>query len=124
MQPRCPPIDPPAAARDGAALAVHQAVSDRCRENDNVQVRRHAALFADVIAGGERPAAGAGHHQHAHLGIGRGHRRDDLVDQRLARGVVPFRPVQRDGGDAVVHFVKQELVAHVSVCMVRARGRG
>ena len=39
-------IDPPAAERDAAALAVHQAVSDRYRENYNVQVRRHEALYA------------------------------------------------------------------------------
>jgi non-heme Fe2+,alpha-ketoglutarate-dependent halogenase len=43
-------IDPPAAERDPAALAVHQQVSDRYRENYNEQVRRHAQQFA--TAGG------------------------------------------------------------------------
>jgi hypothetical protein len=38
-------IDPPVAERDAAALAVHQQVSDRYRENYNIQVRRHAQLF-------------------------------------------------------------------------------
>ena len=38
-------IDPPAAERDAAALAVHQEVSDRYRANYNVQVRRHAEQF-------------------------------------------------------------------------------
>ena len=36
-------IDPPAAERDAAALAVHQRVSDRYRENYQVQVKRHEA---------------------------------------------------------------------------------
>ena len=39
-------IDPPAAERDAAALAVHQEVSDRYRANYNVQVKRHAEQFA------------------------------------------------------------------------------
>ncbi len=38
-------IDPPSAERDEAALAVHQAVSDRYRANYRVQVDRHAAQF-------------------------------------------------------------------------------
>lgn len=38
-------IDPPAAERDAAALAVHQEVSDRYRANYNLQVERHAAQF-------------------------------------------------------------------------------
>ena len=43
-------IDPPAAERDPAALALHQEVSDRYRANYNVQVQRHAERFA--MAGG------------------------------------------------------------------------
>ena len=39
-------VEPPAAERDAAALAVHQAVSDAYRANYNVQVERHAAAFA------------------------------------------------------------------------------
>jgi hypothetical protein len=39
-------IDPPAAERDAAALAVHQAVSDRYRANYNEQVKCHAERFA------------------------------------------------------------------------------
>jgi hypothetical protein len=39
-------IDPPAAERDAAALAVHQQVSDRYRANYNVQVQRHAERYA------------------------------------------------------------------------------
>jgi hypothetical protein len=39
-------IDPPAAERDAAALATHQAVSDAYRANYNEQVKRHAAHFA------------------------------------------------------------------------------
>ena len=39
-------IDPPAAERDAAALATHQAVSDRYRENYNIQVTRHEERFA------------------------------------------------------------------------------
>ena len=38
-------IDPPAAERDAAALAVHQEVSDRYRANYNEQVKRHAQQF-------------------------------------------------------------------------------
>ena len=38
-------IDPPAAERDAAALAMHQQVSDRYRANYNVQVKRHAEQF-------------------------------------------------------------------------------
>jgi dipeptidase len=39
-------VAPPAAERDAAALAVHQEVSDRYRENYKVQVARHAERFA------------------------------------------------------------------------------
>ena len=39
-------IDPPAAERDAAALAVHQLVSERYRANYKVQVERHAQRFA------------------------------------------------------------------------------
>jgi non-haem Fe2+, alpha-ketoglutarate-dependent halogenase len=39
-------IDPPVAERDAAALAVHQAVSDRYRENYGIQVERHERAFA------------------------------------------------------------------------------
>jgi len=39
-------IDPPKAERDAAALAVHQQVSDRYRENYQVQVGRHEAWCA------------------------------------------------------------------------------
>lgn len=39
-------IDPPQAERDPAALAVHQEVSDRYRENYQIQVVRHAERFA------------------------------------------------------------------------------
>jgi hypothetical protein len=39
-------IDPPVAERDVAALAVHQQVSDRYRENYREQVRRHEQRFA------------------------------------------------------------------------------
>lgn len=38
-------IDPPAAERDASALAVHQEVSDRYRENYKIQVRRHEDAF-------------------------------------------------------------------------------
>jgi hypothetical protein len=41
-------IDPPSAERDAAALAVHQEVSDRYRENYTIQVIRHAERFADA----------------------------------------------------------------------------
>ena len=39
-------VEPPAAERDAAALAVHQEVSDRYRANYREQVDRHAAKFA------------------------------------------------------------------------------
>ena len=39
-------IDPPAAERDAAALAIHQEVTDRYRENYKIQVARHERLFA------------------------------------------------------------------------------
>ncbi len=39
-------IDPPAAERDAAALAVHQSVSERYRANYKQQVQRHAESFA------------------------------------------------------------------------------
>ena len=39
-------VEPPKAERDPAALAVHQAVSDRYRENYRVQVVRHDERFA------------------------------------------------------------------------------
>jgi non-haem Fe2+, alpha-ketoglutarate-dependent halogenase len=39
-------IEPPAAERDTAALATHQAVSDRYRENYKIQVVRHEERFA------------------------------------------------------------------------------
>lgn len=41
-------IDPPAGERDAAALATHQQVSDRYRENYNIQVVRHDERFAKV----------------------------------------------------------------------------
>jgi non-haem Fe2+, alpha-ketoglutarate-dependent halogenase len=41
-------IDPPSAERDAAALATHQQVSDRYRENYKVQVERHERRFASV----------------------------------------------------------------------------
>ncbi len=43
-------VDPPAAERDVAALAVHQKVSDRYRENYRIQVQRHEALYAEAGA--------------------------------------------------------------------------
>jgi len=39
-------VDPPKAERDAAALATHQAVSDRYRENYKIQVVRHEERFA------------------------------------------------------------------------------
>lgn len=39
-------IDPPSAERDAAALATHQTVSERYRENYKVQVVRHDERFA------------------------------------------------------------------------------
>jgi len=41
-------IDPPAAERDAAALATHQQVSDRYRENYKIQVERHEQQFASA----------------------------------------------------------------------------
>jgi non-heme Fe2+,alpha-ketoglutarate-dependent halogenase len=43
-------IDPPAAERDAAALAVHQQVSDHYRKNYDEQVRRHEQQFAGARA--------------------------------------------------------------------------
>lgn len=43
-------IDPPAAERDPAALALHQRVSDRYRENYREQVKRHEAQYAAANA--------------------------------------------------------------------------
>ncbi|HEX3401818.1 MAG TPA: phytanoyl-CoA dioxygenase family protein [Acetobacteraceae bacterium] len=43
-------IDPPSVERDAAALAVHQQVSDRYRENYNIQVKRHVDLFTTSSA--------------------------------------------------------------------------
>jgi hypothetical protein len=43
-------IDPPSVERDAAALAVHQQVSDRYRENYNIQVKRHVYLFTTSSA--------------------------------------------------------------------------
>ena len=43
-------IDPPKAERDAAALAAHQDVSDRYRENYKIQVVRHAERFAGANA--------------------------------------------------------------------------
>jgi non-haem Fe2+, alpha-ketoglutarate-dependent halogenase len=42
--------DGPAAERDAAALAVHQEVTDRYRENYRVQVQRHEALYPAATA--------------------------------------------------------------------------
>jgi non-haem Fe2+, alpha-ketoglutarate-dependent halogenase len=42
-------IDPPAAERDAAALAVHLQVSDQYRKNYNEQVRRHEQQFAGAL---------------------------------------------------------------------------
>jgi non-heme Fe2+,alpha-ketoglutarate-dependent halogenase len=39
------PVEPPSAERDAAALAVHQQVSDRYRENYREQVKRHERTF-------------------------------------------------------------------------------
>ena len=41
-------VEPPAAERDAAALAVHQRVSDRYRENYQIQVARHERQFAEA----------------------------------------------------------------------------
>ncbi len=43
-------IEPPAVERDAAALATHQAVSDRYRENYKEQVVRHERFFATANA--------------------------------------------------------------------------
>ncbi len=43
-------VDPPAAERDAAALAVHQRVSDRYRANYNEQVKRHEQHYASSPA--------------------------------------------------------------------------
>jgi ectoine hydroxylase-related dioxygenase (phytanoyl-CoA dioxygenase family) len=43
-------IEPPAAERDTAALAVHQQVSDRYRENYQIQVGRHVQRHAPASA--------------------------------------------------------------------------
>ena len=39
------PVEPPSVERDAAALAVHQQVSDRYRENYREQVKRHERMF-------------------------------------------------------------------------------
>jgi hypothetical protein len=39
-------VEPPSAERDAAALALHQRVSDRYRENYQIQVGRHEREFA------------------------------------------------------------------------------
>ena len=41
-------IEPPAAERDAAALATHQLVSDRYRENYKIQVTRHEQQYAEA----------------------------------------------------------------------------
>jgi non-heme Fe2+,alpha-ketoglutarate-dependent halogenase len=43
-------VEPPSAERDEAALAVHQHVSDRYRENYREQVKRHEQMFAGASA--------------------------------------------------------------------------
>jgi hypothetical protein len=43
-------IEPPKAERDAAALAVHQRVSDRYRENYRIQVERHVERHAGHVA--------------------------------------------------------------------------
>jgi hypothetical protein len=43
-------VDPPTAERDAAALAVHQRVSDRYRENYREQVARHEQECAKAEA--------------------------------------------------------------------------
>jgi ectoine hydroxylase-related dioxygenase (phytanoyl-CoA dioxygenase family) len=43
-------IEPPSAERDAAALAVHQQVSDRYRENYQIQVARHVQRHATAGA--------------------------------------------------------------------------
>jgi hypothetical protein len=44
-------IEPSGGERDTAALALHQEVSDRYRENYRLQVGRHEKRFAGVGAG-------------------------------------------------------------------------
>jgi non-heme Fe2+,alpha-ketoglutarate-dependent halogenase len=44
------PVEPPAAERDAAALAVHQAVSESYRANYREQVERHARQFAPAAS--------------------------------------------------------------------------
>ena len=39
-------IEPSVGERDATALALHQEVSDRYRENYRIQVERHEARFA------------------------------------------------------------------------------
>jgi hypothetical protein len=39
-------IDPPSAERNAAALATHQQVSERYRDNYKIQVMRHDEHFA------------------------------------------------------------------------------
>jgi non-heme Fe2+,alpha-ketoglutarate-dependent halogenase len=41
-------IEPPTAERDAAALATHQLVSDRYRENYKIQVARHEQQYAEA----------------------------------------------------------------------------
>lgn len=43
-------IEPPSAERDAAALAAHQLVTDRYRENYRVQIKRHEQMFAGASA--------------------------------------------------------------------------
>src|SRR5580692_5422963 len=43
-------VEPPTAERDAAALAVHQRVSDRYRENYREQVTRHEQRYAEADA--------------------------------------------------------------------------
>ena len=43
-------VDPPSAERDAAALAVHQQVSDRYRENYKIQVQRHEREYGSRAA--------------------------------------------------------------------------
>src|SRR4029077_6024934 len=68
----------------------------------------------DVVAGGERLAAGTGEDDDPHLGsaVRLGPRRYDLVDEGDAERVVAVGTVERDGGDAVVHRIEQVLITH------------
>jgi hypothetical protein len=43
-------VEPPSAERDAAALALHQRVSDRYRENYKIQVTRHEESYAGAGA--------------------------------------------------------------------------